>query len=398
MNYQPDEYKGITYQMDRTGALYEIRGFDPDGHRVCYCKGYIAKSHLNGAKINALVLGALSTAPEYRRNGMARHCFAMMQTAVEENNCLISYLHPFSFNYYRTMGYERVSDHREVTFPIDTLSTLPCYPGLQEIRADDNVAQLDEVYNRFAATRNLMFERCDSKASKEYQRIAGYLRKGLPFMYDFYTNQYYLSRDSEGNCDGYIALHREMALFHHHEFGTLHINELCFTSPAALKKLLGFVRMFEGETANVTIHNYGMSPEIEWMLREYTATKINVIPDIAGKILDVPGVLRAVNYPKAAGKFTICVTDSPKSPFSGARVEGIWQVTYDGGVGSVCQLDDSAAYDIKLDITALTQIVHGFDTYGPEMASYLSGCQVINDCPDFFRAFPRRPSGVYELF
>ncbi len=398
MLYATAEYNCMHYKLFRDGQLYTVQVLDDNEQVTGHCKGYAATGHLNGAKIPVMALGALSTEPEYRRLGMARQCFSMLEQAIEEDHCLISYLHPFSFDYYRTMGYERVSDHRMLEFPIRTLEFLPRYSALKRIRSTDDPHPIDEVYNRFAENRNIMFRREGSTATLEPRFIEAYMYPGQSFCYDCKNSHHYLSMDQNGQYDGYIALHKEMHAEHHYLFGTMYINALCFTSPEALRKLLGFVRMFDGEVDNVVIRNCGMAPEVERMLRSYKYTKVTVIPDLSARVHDVGGVLAAVKYPKDKGCFTLQITDSDKSPFSKAKTEGVWQVVYENGEGHVTRLEDDAPYDLGLSIGAFTQLIHGFESYGVELARYTQGVELINACPDFFRAFPNRPCGLYDLF
>ena len=88
----------------------------------------------------------------------------------------------------------------------------------------------------------------------------------------------------------------------------LHVREICFTSPESLLKLLGFLRMYEGQMDSVKIHNCAMAPELETALRHYTHTKITVIPDIMARVHDVEAVLNAVKYPDTPGCFTVRVS------------------------------------------------------------------------------------------
>ena len=49
-------------------------------------------------------------------------------------------------------------------------------------------------------------------------------------------------------------------------------------------------------------------------------------------------------------------------------------------------------------MSTFAQLVHGFQSYGKQTAQYARGIVLHNDCDDFFRAFPNRPCGLYDLF
>lgn len=400
MLYKSGEYQGLHMTLEQFNDLYVLYLRDDSGKSVTRCMGIVRDSTLNGAQIRVMGLGALLTEPQYRLMGLARYSFAEMGKIMEERGCLISYLHPFSFNYYRTMGYERVADHRMLEFPIRMLEGIPRCSDLTRIYSTDDVSVLDDIYNRFAASRNIMFRRNGSIGTKEKptDACAAYLTPDLPYIYHFVPARYYISKDGHGTPDGYIRYRRDMDLVHHYLFGKLIVEELCFTSPAALRRLLGFLRMFDGEVDTVVIENCGMSPEVELLLREYKYTNITVVPDIAARVHDVGAVLSAVSYPTERGTFTLRVVDAEKSPFCREKTDGVWQVMYENGKGCVTRLADDAPCDMTLRMDAFTQLLHGFESSGAELARYTDGVTLHNDCPDFFRAFPKRPGGLFDLF
>ena len=72
---------------------------------------------------------------------------------------------------------------------------------------------------------------------------------------------------------------------------------------------------------------------------------------------------------------------------------------YKDGTATVTKLpDDTADYDFAADIPALTQLVFGYDSYGYDYARHTENTEWRTQAPDFFRAFPRRPAGIFEHF
>lgn len=397
MYYMRESYNGVDFRMERFEDLYIVRVYDDKEHLIGRCKGNVVDVCLNGTVMKAMALGALMTMPEYRRLGMARHCFQMLSRVMEERGCIISYLHPFSFNYYRSIGYERIADHRIIEFPIDRLDFIPRYPDLEHVYNDDSTRELEQVYNEFCRTRNAGFLRHNTVATMEPKACAGYTYEG-PYTYNFKGVLHYLSRDEDGKADGCITFRKEMDLTHHHLFGRILVDEICFTSPEALRKLLGFIRMYDGEVDTVIFNNCGMAPEIEQTLRDYKYIKIQSVPDLCARFHDVQAVLEQMVYPQAKGGFTVKVTDPGKLPFPTEKTVGTWKVTYENGKAAVTKLPDGSACDLELEMSALAQLVHGFQSYGKQTAQYAQGVVLHNDCDDFFRAFPNRPCGLYDLF
>ena len=393
------EFNGIKFELEQNGQTSIVSMYDETGYKLGRCHAYFDDCSFNGGTVRAMVIGCVLTQPEGRRGGLARKMLEMLDPVIRENNVVVSYLHPFSFPYYRMMGYERVSDHRVLEFNIEDLNFLERCNDLKRVRSTDDLSGLDYVHNQFSKERNVMLCRHDSVADPEHANgVPGYMF-ARPFAHFFKGKQVYMSQDEQGQPDGYVKLHFEMPLRDHWlKDGILHVDEICYTSPKALRKLMGFLRMYEGQYDYVRFANVGMAPEVERLLRRYKYTKISILPDISGKIHDVGAALAASTYPRERGEFTVKVTDCEKSPFSKDLTQGVWQVVYENGVGQVTRLADDAACDLEADMPAFTQLIHGFESYGAEVAQYMHGVKLHTDCYDFFRAFPNRPAGGFDLY
>lgn len=399
MSYIIDEkYNGFSFRMEEIDGLYLIRIYDENDRRIGRCKGNVLTASLNGAKVKAMAIGAVFIEPEFRRFGLAKHCFELLDRIIKDTGCLVSYLHPFSFNYYRMFGYERIADHRIIEFPIEKLDFIPRYHDLERICLEDGTKDLELAHNRFCLKRNAIFLREGTLATTEPTICSGYTNGG-PFTYDFSKGiLYYLSRDENGSPNGYIMFRKELRQEHHHLFGTIHVDEIVFDSMDVLRRLLGFIRMYDGEADNVIFHNVGMAPEVELVLRDYKYIRLTSVPDLCARFHDVATLLESFEYPDAPGSFTLRVTDCEKSPFSKDLTYGAWRVDYKDGKGTITKLDNDFVCDIEANMPAITQLIHGFMSYGLCSALYCDGVKINGKCEDFFRAFPNRPCGMTDLF
>ena len=361
-----------------------VTAVDGNGQRMSSGGLTIRPIHFGGREILCGAVGGVGTEPEYRRGGLVREIFAEMAAECDRRAIPLTVLHPFSFAYYRAFGFERVADHRVLEFPITALNFVPRYPDLIRCTGDTHNAELAEVYNTFAQDgRHLLFKRAPNHFP------TGDNRKKV-----------YLSRDGEGRPDGYIILEIENYFSVNRMVSVnLHVHELIALTDEAMTKLLGFIRMFEGEMETVKMENIAMIPEVELRLRHYMHTSITILPDIMARINDVKLFFESVPYPAEAGFFTVKTTEPLRSPWSGEKTNGIWRVTYRNGAAAVEKLpDDTEDYDFAADIPALTQLVFGYDSYGCDYARHTEHTEWHTKAPDFFRAFPRRPAGIFEHF
>jgi hypothetical protein len=117
------------------------------------------------------------------------------------------------------------------------------------------------------------------------------------------------------------------------------------------------------------------------------------------RINDVKLFFESIPFPAEAGSFTVKTTEPTRSPWSGEKTTGIWRVTYQNGNAIVEKLpEDTKDYDFAADIPALTQLTFGYDSYGYDYAQHTPGTEWRTEAKDFFRAFPRRPAGIFEHF
>ena len=340
--------------------------------------------HFAGREIPCGGIGGINTAPEYRRGGLVREIIGEMAAECDRRSIPLTVLHPFSFAYYRSFGFERVADHRVLEFPITALNFVPRYPDLVRCMGDTHNQELCEVYNTFAkGGRHLMFGRAPEHfpTTDEKKKV-------------------YLSYDKEGRPNGYLILEIENFFSVNRMVSVnLHIHELISLTDEAMDKLFGFIRMFEGEMETVKMENISMIPEVELRLRHYMHTKISILPDIMVRINDIKGFFEAIPYPDEAGCFTFKTAEPPRSPWSGEKINGVWRVTYRDGKATVEKLPDNTEdYDFYADIASLAQLVFAYDSYGYDFARHTHGTTWHNPTPDFFRAFPRRPAGIFEHF
>ena len=340
--------------------------------------------HFAGKEIPCCGIGGINTDPEYRRGGLVREIIREMATECDRRSIPLTVLHPFSFSYYRSFGFERVADHHVLEFPITALNFVPHYPDLVRCMGDTHSQELCEVYNSFAkGGRHLLFGRDpDHFPTKDEKK------------------KVYLSCDEEGRPDGYLILEIENYFSVNRMVSVnLHIHELIALTDQAMDKLFGFIRMFEGEMETVKMENISMIPEVELRLRHYMHTKISILPDIMVRINDIKDFFEAIPYPDEAGCFTFKTAEPPRSPWSGEKINGVWRVTYQNGKATVEKLPDNTEnYDFYADIASLAQLVFAYDSYGYDFARHTHGTIWHNPTPDFFRAFPRRPAGIFEHF
>jgi len=334
-------------------------------------------SRFCGDYVKTVTIGGVGTPPEYRRGGKVREVFETAFLEAPERGWEVSVLHPFSFSYYRKFGYEKVADHLIVEFPITALDFLPRYNDLVPINGDELVPDMIKVYEKFAETRNIMLRRFDSEKFPTEPKK------------ERYAYIYYNGSEPEGYLilgkESYFCINRMDGVY-------LHVYEIAYTNPDALRKLLGFIRMYDGEFNNVKFHNIAMAPEVEMVLRHYTHTKYTRVSDIMARVLDVPMMLMHQKYPMECVHFTVKVIDT--LPFT----KGAYEVEYENGKCAVKRISDDATCDLEAAMPAFTALLYGYDEYTPDNIVYMHDVKLNNAGSDLFKVFHRKYNGVFEHF
>ncbi|MBO5077072.1 MAG: GNAT family N-acetyltransferase [Clostridia bacterium] len=329
----------------------------------------VRDTRFGGQYVKMLAVGGLETAPQFRRQGLVRELLAEGEAFGRERGAIIAILHPFSFAFYRKFGYERVSDTVRVRFPLTALEFVPRYRELTPFTPELLPAYLD-YYDRFSKDRNLM-----PRLTADDIDPAGL----------------YVLRDG-GNISGHVILEKRQHFDGVNRMSPdgLYVKQLGFLSPGALARVLGFLRMFEGEQLEVLLRDIGPTPEVGEFLKHYMHTSYDLRPDIMAKVLDVPAVLAACAYEASFAPFTLRVNDETFAVSADTFAAG--------AAGLVQRVDDPASADLTVAPQALSRLVFGADKYTVDTARYLPGVEITAASGNALAAFRKQINGWFEHF
>ena len=354
-------------------VVLRVAAKDVDGTVLSKGKFTLTHSSYGETNIKTLLAGGIATPVEYRRGGNVRKIFDYMHSFAAEVGAAVALLHPFSFSYYRKFAYERVADHVIARFQTRMLDFAE--RKCEFVRYDSSkLSDVQKIYREFAKGRNLLLPRNDEKR---------YTKDGWE------TYIYY--EGTEPAAYVVFSTSKKMAVNNYTET-LLSVRELAYTSPAALGKIFSFLRMFEGEFDEIEIYDVSLCPEVDMMLKHYTHTSYTVVPDISARVLNTEKLLSSNTYPKREGEFTVKIVDKLPS------TEGIYRVSYGGGDCRVTRLCENASVDAVLTAPAFVQLVYGYHSLDARNAKYIDGFEICSDCEELFRAFPKKPCGIFEHF
>jgi len=326
-----------------------------------------------------LAIGGVATLPQYRRSGGIRAIFEKLFDMAPERGWALSMLYPFSYDYYRKYGYERVLRRKNLEVSCDVLSHIPRNTNAELYT--DQKSQLPillDVYERFSQNFQLIFKRPAGDSYSPYY-------SDNPHKSQSYT---YIWKDSDGKAQAYaVCSIRDSKLT---------VRELCYTSAEALYGMIGFLRMYEGQVHGYRFEGEAECTPLELLMTDYWNVKVELSSSAMGRVILTETLLKSYDYPDFAGTFTLAVDD--KLPCS----RGTFRVTYGGGTSDVQKLSDDPMGDADLiaEMPALSRLMLCTETLDLQRAPYLPGLTVNHPtgAQAFFHAFRNRPRNLYTGF
>lgn len=336
--------------------------FHEDGTLMAHIVNNQLQSWLDGTLVRNGGIGAVSTLPEYRREGAVREIFRALLPHAYADGEVISTLYPFNHAFYRKFGYETVCWMKVYEFSPAVLREYVFNGEARLWKPGDPVGCWTELYNRFAASFNLAIFRDD-------QRMEGHL-KGTYYMDRKFG---YLLREA-GQPVAYLIFQD----ISHDPEAILEVRNLAWDGPRGLRAILGFLARFSADYGTIRLP-LPRNIELLSLIRSPLAYDIRTTTEQSYmiRVINVGRALEAMRKP-AGCDFVIRVTDEmiPEN-------NGTWKVTVD----AVSQTKEDP--DLTVSEKALGQLVSG--AISLEEALYRDDTVVIKHREVLEKIFIRKP-------
>src|SRR5699024_987951 len=106
-------------------------------------------SYVYGKQFRMGGISSVATWPEYRRQGMVKHLLKHALSYMKDQGITISFLHPFSFDFYRKFGWELAFSNKAYTIPIEYLKNIERGDGYVR-RINNDLTPLQAIYHAYA--------------------------------------------------------------------------------------------------------------------------------------------------------------------------------------------------------------------------------------------------------
>lgn len=326
-------------------------------------------SFLYGNEFGTLGIAGVSTYPQYRRNGCIRQIMKHLFSLSENKKWIISYLYPFSFDYYRQFGYERAFQTKSIRFPLRSLSKIERYSEAVLYNSKDLLPDLSKAYSKFAKKNNGMLTRTD------YREWCSDPYKSLNYTYLFYTD--------DKIPDGYINFKINS--------NNIVVNEMAYYSPKTLLNILGFLRMYDGQYTDVIIHNVDLYSDFESYIGEFRNVSYEIYDGPMVRILDVKEYLKKIIKPSFDFVLAIKINDIYID-----KNNKTFKLEYNNNLLNITETQEKA--DIECDISTFSSIATGSRMINNNNYIFYNSIKIFDKSELFFNLFPAVPMNQFDRF
>jgi len=282
------------------------------------------------AIIPTAYISSVAVRPAARGRGYGSAVLCHMLERMRDAGQVFVTLTPFSYDYYRRLGWEWMGASR--TYRVAT-QVLPTVPATDSVRAatQADFPAIQAMYARFAKRYRGMAVR----DAGEWNLVLGDTKDQSTYSYLY---------EGDSGIEGYFA-------FSGGSGQEVSLTEFLTVSPSAQRALLGLLRRFHMQTKSITWE----APDDDglWLQIMDREIETTLRPAMIGRVVDVAAALAALRPEAGVSEAVIVEIHDPVATWNAKT----WQVTIEGGV--VSSQPVSKEPEIRMDIQAFSQAYMG---------------------------------------
>ncbi|MEC0126883.1 GNAT family N-acetyltransferase [Paenibacillus pabuli] len=293
------------------------------------------QTYIHGRSFEMGGIAGVATWPEYRRKGWVA---GLLKHALEEmnrNKQSISFLHPFSFAFYRKYGWETYVEFKRYKVLTAYLPAKKATPGTIR-RGDPGLSILKEVYGAYAERYNGTLIRNDERWENSVL-TNGASQKAVYF-------------DDAGKAQGYLLYEVKDRKFT--------IREIIYLNEEARQALWTFIANHDSMIEEVTLQ----APASDMLAFQLDNPRIQqeIVPFFMARIVSVEQFIS--QYPFASPDSPVQIRLEVEDAYAPWN-EGVWELNVAmNGTASIWKTSEQPAegQTVKVNIQTLTAILMGY--------------------------------------
>lgn len=319
-------------------ATHNVLGVYADGQVGAKLQIIPFQTYIQGRAFEMGGIAGVATWPEYRRKGWVAGLLRYALEEMNRNKQSVSFLHPFSFGFYRKYGWETYVEFKKYKLTTSMLPTKKQTPGTIK-RGNPELPVLKQIYDEYAARYNGTLNRDDAWWSNSV-----YVKKG---------SQRAIYYNETGIPQGYI--------FYEVKEGKFTIGEMVYLNEEARQGLWTFIANHDSMIDEVTLQ----APASDLLAFQLDNPRIQqeVVPYFMARIVSVEQFIS--QYPFASQDSPVQIlleVQDAHAPWN----EGVWELNVAlNGTASIWKKAETERHaqndqPIRLTIQTLTAILMGY--------------------------------------
>ena len=336
MKYDEDK-PVVNPDIDKIRWKFARGAFTDKGKLAAVLEIIPFKSFLDGIKVGSGGIAGVATLLEYRRRGAVKNLLKNAFEEMNEKGDVMSYLYPFSHEYYRKYGYSQGSYGDMITADITQFKDFNSDGYTKQYFPGDGFDDLKRVYNKFARKYNCCIAREDWRWKS--------LFSGDPYK----TNERVFIRYSQkGKPIAYIKMKtKEVSAYTYN----MVVVEAAWTEYEGLLGMIAIINGYKGDFKKLKLDVPAGFP-IELLVKETWELEVNRNHTGMNRIINAEKALGIIRKPEDSGKVIISLIDE-HAPWN----TGNWLVEWDKIESQVSKTKKEA--DIKCTAPSFSQLVTG---------------------------------------
>ena len=339
MKYEKDK-PSTTPEMDDIRIQGARAAFTDDGKMAAVLEMIPFHAYFDGHKIKSPGIAGIATLLEHRRSGYVKTLLKRAYEEMGEHGAVMSYLYPFSHEYYQKYGYAQAGYAETIKTDITNLVKSTCTGYTKQYYPGDGYDDLKYIYGRFAKQYNCCIARDDWR----WKRL---------FSKDPHTEKVrvFIRYSSDGEPIAYLKMDAKEVDIYTYD---MHVVEAAWHGSGGIQGLMAIINGFKYDLRKLIMGVPSGFPT-ELIVKEVWELEVKRDHIGMNRIISVKKALELMKKPIVNGSVVIGVEDK-HAPWN----SGNWLVKWDNASCNVEKTESSA--DLECGISSLSQLVTGYMT------------------------------------
>ena len=312
----------------------KVYGIKADGQLQVSITCVPFKVNFFGKEFDMSGIANVMSAPEYMQSNGVDTLMDQAFTDMYRNGTTLSYLGPFSYDYYRRFGYEQVFENLKITMPFTKLARYS-KPSMGRLKRYKYSQAQDVIGDLFASVNT---SGTVARKTWWWKNLALWYPNDLLAVY----------YDATDEVRGYMRY-----TFHN---GTFIVQDMYYQTPDAFLGLMHFINKHRSIYKDIVINSTDTSLRINNFSTNPTDAKVEIKPAKMARIVDIKKFF--TDYPVQVDNIepiNLEVNDSL------SWNNHIWTLSVKDGVVNI-EKSDSEIPEVIVDIQTLTKAMFGYQS------------------------------------